>query len=315
MLTATYLTNRIASQTLNTQSPLKLLSTAFPLLKLGDSLLKRVFGCECYVHLYPNQTKKLSPRALKCVFVGYSNTQKGYKCYYPTGRRILVSLDVTFNERNHFYQQNRNQLPIEERREILDPPIEKIQLESQLIYVYENLSGSQNKEVEGVQNYSKAPSRIYARKGKINETSLPSRRETELSIDSSDKSDSYEKTGVLNPGDKQSHKEICKETGTQDEFAQKDKTKILENDLRQQNNTPYPLSSYLTFSKATDQYRTFLTSIHQKYIPKNSDEALAIPQWKQAMKEELDALERNQTWELVQLPPMKNQVGVDGSSL
>ena len=160
--------------------PLNMTSAAFPLIKLGDSLPKRVFECECYVHLYPNQTNKLSPRALKCVFVGYSNTQKGYKCYYPTGWRILLSLDVTFNERNHFYQQNRNQLPIEERREILDSPIKKIQQESQLIYVYENPSGSQNKEVEDVQTYSKAPTytQVYARKGKVKEPSLPSRRET-----------------------------------------------------------------------------------------------------------------------------------------
>ena len=64
MLTAIYLTKRTASQTVNTQSPLQLLSAAFPLIKLGDSLRKRVFGCECYVHLYPNQTNKLSPRAL-----------------------------------------------------------------------------------------------------------------------------------------------------------------------------------------------------------------------------------------------------------
>ena len=71
MLTATYLTNKTASQTLNTQSPLQLLSAAFPLMKLDDGLSKKVFGCECYVHLYPNQTNKLSPRVLNCVFVGY----------------------------------------------------------------------------------------------------------------------------------------------------------------------------------------------------------------------------------------------------
>ena len=76
MLTASYLINRTASQTLITQSPLQLLSTAFPLIKLEDGLSKSVFGCACYVHLYLNQTNKLSPRALNCVFVGYSNTQK-----------------------------------------------------------------------------------------------------------------------------------------------------------------------------------------------------------------------------------------------
>ena len=58
-----------------------------------------------------------------------------------------------------------------------------------------------------------------------------------------------------------------------------------------------------------DQYRTFLTSLHQGYIPKNTDEALAIPQCKQAMEEELNALEINQTWKLVQLPDMKKPIG------
>ena len=43
-------------------------------------------------------TSKLDPRSFKCVFVGYSNTQKGYKCYHPPTRRFLISMDVTFQE-------------------------------------------------------------------------------------------------------------------------------------------------------------------------------------------------------------------------
>ena len=38
--------------------------------------------------------------------VGYSNTQKGYKCYYPTSRKIITSQDVTFNELKRFYLHN-----------------------------------------------------------------------------------------------------------------------------------------------------------------------------------------------------------------
>ena len=35
------------------------------------------------------------------------NTQKGYKCYFPTGKKIIVSKTVTFNERNLFYIKNQ----------------------------------------------------------------------------------------------------------------------------------------------------------------------------------------------------------------
>ena len=53
MLTTTYLSNRLASHNLGNKSPLQLLSTAVLMIKIGSDLPKRVFGCECYVHLYP----------------------------------------------------------------------------------------------------------------------------------------------------------------------------------------------------------------------------------------------------------------------
>ena len=49
----------------------------------------------------------------KCVFVGYSNTQKEYKCYSPTSKKIILSHDVTFNELKMFYQPNQNLISID----------------------------------------------------------------------------------------------------------------------------------------------------------------------------------------------------------
>ncbi|KAK2975146.1 hypothetical protein RJ640_010826 [Escallonia rubra] len=46
---------------------------------------------------------KLDPRAVKCVFIGYSPTQKGYKCYNPTTRKTYVSSDVTFVEEESYF--------------------------------------------------------------------------------------------------------------------------------------------------------------------------------------------------------------------
>jgi hypothetical protein len=39
---------------------------------------------------------KLDLKAVKCVFVGYSATQKGYVCWSPIEKRLFVSMDVHF---------------------------------------------------------------------------------------------------------------------------------------------------------------------------------------------------------------------------
>ena len=40
---------------------------------------------------------------MKCIFVGYASTQKGYKYWDPIGMRLFVSMDVTFRECEPYY--------------------------------------------------------------------------------------------------------------------------------------------------------------------------------------------------------------------
>jgi transposase InsO family protein len=98
VMTAAYLINRMPSRILGMRSPVELL--------LGQREFKvppRVFGCVCFVHDHRPSKGKLDPQAVKCVFVGYASTQKGYKCWDPMGRRLFVSMDVTFREFEPYY--------------------------------------------------------------------------------------------------------------------------------------------------------------------------------------------------------------------
>lgn len=54
----------------------------YPYIKLKTNLSPKVFGCTTYVHRQ-NPGNKLNPKAVKCAFVGYSKTQKSYKCHHP----------------------------------------------------------------------------------------------------------------------------------------------------------------------------------------------------------------------------------------
>ncbi|KAF3794349.1 Retrovirus-related Pol polyprotein from transposon TNT 1-94 [Nymphaea thermarum] len=69
-------------------------------------LTPRVFGCVCFVHDHSPTLKKLDPRSIKAVFLGYSSTQKGYKCVDPSTSRVYVSRDVTFHELEAYFPAN-----------------------------------------------------------------------------------------------------------------------------------------------------------------------------------------------------------------
>jgi hypothetical protein len=52
--------------------------------KKPDVLHLRVFGCITYVHVRDEKRSKLDPKAKKCIFIGYSLEQKGYRCFNPS---------------------------------------------------------------------------------------------------------------------------------------------------------------------------------------------------------------------------------------
>lgn len=99
VLTACHLINRMPSSVLRGEIPYRVL---FPSRSLYN-VFPRIFGCVCFVRDHRPSVTKLDPKALKCIFVGYSRTQKGYRCFSPDLNRYLVFADVTFHEFTPFY--------------------------------------------------------------------------------------------------------------------------------------------------------------------------------------------------------------------
>ena len=60
----------------------------------------RVFGSIAFIHVPKAQRRKLDSKSLKCFFVGYSLTQKAYRFWDPAERKIKISRDVIFDEKN-----------------------------------------------------------------------------------------------------------------------------------------------------------------------------------------------------------------------
>ncbi|RVX19942.1 Retrovirus-related Pol polyprotein from transposon TNT 1-94 [Vitis vinifera] len=110
VLTACYLINRMPSSVLHDQIPHSLLFLDQPLYFLPP----RVFGCTCFVHILTPGQDKLSAKAMKCLFLGYSRLQKGYRCYSLETHRYFISADVTFFEDSPFFSTTSESLPVSE---------------------------------------------------------------------------------------------------------------------------------------------------------------------------------------------------------
>ena len=83
-LTAVHLINRLPPKVIDNDSPYHLLLAQDP-----DYSSLRVFRCACWPNLWPYNTRKLQFRSKRCVFLGYSNIHKGYKCLIlPKGESI-----------------------------------------------------------------------------------------------------------------------------------------------------------------------------------------------------------------------------------
>ena len=78
----------------------------FPNFSASKNLVPRVFGSVAFVHVHSQNRRKLDPRALRCVFVENSSTQKWYKCFHPPTKKYFVSADVTFVETKSFFQHS-----------------------------------------------------------------------------------------------------------------------------------------------------------------------------------------------------------------
>lgn len=100
---ATYLINRVSSRFINFETPQQKLNSLCSLPHLPN-LDPMVFGCTVYTHI-PNALRgKLDQCARRCVFVGYSEFQKGYWCYDPQNKKLYVTPNTYFRESEPYYR-------------------------------------------------------------------------------------------------------------------------------------------------------------------------------------------------------------------
>ena len=68
--------------------------------------------------------------------------------------------------------------------------------------------------------------------------------------------------------------------------------------LRKGRRNVYPISHYLSYDRISEKHKSYLTKLSDTFVPKDITEALGNLKWRKAVKEEIDALKKNETWDV-----------------
>ncbi|RVW34517.1 Copia protein [Vitis vinifera] len=322
ILTATYLINRMPSRVLTFQSPRQLFLKQFPHTHAASSDLPlKVFGCTAFVHVYPQNRSKFAPRANKCIFLGYSPTQKGYKCYSPTNKRFYTTMDVSFFEHVFFYPKSHVQGESMNEHQVWESFLEGVpsfhsESPNPSQFAPTELSTPMPPSVQPAQ-HTNVPSpvtiqspmpiqpiapqlanenlQVYIRRRKRQELEHGSQSTCGQYIDSNsslpEENIGEDRAGeVLIPSIDDSTLPIALRKGVR-------------------RCTDHPIGNYVTYEGLSPSYRAFATSLDDTQVPNTIQEALKISEWKKAVQDEIDALEKNGTWTITDLPVGKRPVG------
>ncbi|XP_031278222.1 uncharacterized protein LOC116136688 [Pistacia vera] len=253
------------SSVLQDQVPHSILFPDTPLF----SLPPRVFGSTYFVHIFPHGQDKLSAKSTKCIFLGYSRLQKGYKCYSLATHRYFISADVTFFESSPFFPH-----PLVESDLVVDVlPIPYVAFPPSSVSIPQSTTNTtlpvNNRLVPfiGDPDVPTAVPKILVTTGPVPDSSNAT---------------------VLSPAD-------------QFPIA-------IRKGMRSTRN-PHPIYNFLSCHRLYPSYYAFVSTLSSVYVPCNVHEGLSHPGWHQTMVEEMSALHHNHTWELVSLPLGHSTVG------
>ncbi|GJS94691.1 ribonuclease H-like domain, reverse transcriptase, RNA-dependent DNA polymerase [Tanacetum coccineum] len=269
---AIYILNSVPTKALEDITPYEAIKGKKPNLK--DL---KVFGCIAYAKVPSQHLTKLDDRSIRMVYLGNEHGSKAYRLFDPTTQRICVSRDVKFKE-NEKWDWSK--------------------------YLGENTNDE--------------PEWTDFRIGNLEETSdhhnledHPDEEDNDFHYNDDDGynsplADSPTETLHTPPTRSPQINSLVTPDNSPPSYHQSD------NDSIQVTNSPShfdhtPIRGYRTLSDIYENTEELLLAEDE---PKNYKEASNDQKWIEAMKDELDSINRNNTWKLTSLPPGHKAIGL-----
>ncbi|KAL4274119.1 hypothetical protein GQ457_13G011820 [Hibiscus cannabinus] len=255
------------------------------------------FGSLAYASVLPKSKTKLHSRAHQCVFLGYPKNIKGYRLFDLQNRNVFVSRDVVFCEGNFPFQKD----------------IDK----SVVLPTCENQYSIEDSLVKNIhKNNLPRVSEIHVRQH----------------VTSNDLSSSLELSvipeGVDNSVTNSEHisDTSCDLLNTSEQVStQRNSITVVDRparsrklpqhfsdyqvDIPKVRKSSHTVAQVMSYQNLSDNHLSYINNVEILSEPKNYKQAVLSNAWQKAMDEELAALDRNKTWEIVSLPPGKQAIG------
>ncbi|WZY94101.1 hypothetical protein YC2023_066430 [Brassica napus] len=332
VMTACYLINRIPTRILADQSPFEVLNKSRPVL---DHL--RTFGCVCYVLVPGEQRNKLEAKSTKAMMIGYSTSQKGYKCYDPTARRVLVSRDVRFMEDKGYYDEQT----WEDLEDLSQPSERAACLRNILEGLGIGVSQDQSRRPEPTPAAAEEPSHFAHEGGSESVSELEDQgleeagelgnRGTDSPVQSGEGSAREELNERQNEEDQrqgearaeaeEQTEAVTPQVEEEQEMAQEGpvlrRSTRLRRDPSSWVNTrvyynaqavKHPTQAVCSFAQYPEAHCAFMVNLDENHIPRSYEEAMEDEEWKESVGAEAGAMIKNDTWYESELPKGKKAV-------
>ncbi|KAG7559401.1 Integrase catalytic core [Arabidopsis thaliana x Arabidopsis arenosa] len=274
---ACYLINRIPTKILQDSSPFEVLNKNKPSINH-----LRVFGCVCFV-LIGEQRNKLEPKSVKGMFIGYSITQKGYKCYIPETKKVLVSRDVKFVESKGYYEDKN----WEDIQDLTHSPSDRA---NNLRIILERLG------VSNSQGHTNSP--------KPNPEPTQQQETSQHEEEEHLQEEENIQENILEEGEIPTPTALRRSERLKFPPSNWKNTRVYYNSQA----VAHPIQAVCTIAHFPEEHQVFLGQIDQHWIPQTYEEAIQHQVWRDAIAAERQAMEHNHTWEEGELPRGKKAV-------
>ena len=233
----------------------------------------RSFGCLCYPWLKPNNSHKLELKSQPCIFVGYSPTQNAYYCLKLNNNRVYFSRHVHFKE---------NIFPFSKLKNSTSSSSDLVEQWAPLTLSILSNTRSFSSHSLQTNSPSSTPPTLFP----TSPLSSP--------ISTTNSSQPPNTTVELSSTPSQSNLDISTSTNStpNSHVHSPQMTTRLQHGIRK------PISKL-----------NLDAEVHEMEIPKNITQAFKNPVWRKAMDEEINALMKKRTWDIVPSFMSQNVVG------